>query len=211
MTTSAKEWLNELLIPSDDDYAGHRYRSWGFTIYRTGYGPSSDQQWQRLLKTIQSGAHEEAFDAIESEEEDPKDDPEFQKLWSLFRLDARSDPALAGLDMDQLRQLYNSGDGGQPMNADFNLHRIFLFADDEVLSGDDSVVKCVDADYRAEDYVPRNTRVGGQRYFGWMRMNARSVTNFWVELSLHYMSDIAPPTIGGSHLVIWGHNVPYCG
>jgi hypothetical protein len=81
MTTSTKQWLNELLIPSDDDYAGHRH--WGFTIYRTGYGPgpSSDQQWQRLLELIQTSAHEEAFDAIESEEEDPRDDPEFQRLW----------------------------------------------------------------------------------------------------------------------------------
>ena len=209
MTTSTKQWLNELLIPSDDDYAGHRH--WGFTIYRTGYGPgpSSDQQWQRLLELIQTSAHEEAFDAIESEEEDPKDDPEFQKLWSLFRLDARSDPALAGLDMDQLRQLYNSGEGGQPMNADFKSHRIFLFADDEVLSGVDSIVKCVDANYRAEDYLPRHTR--GQRYSGWMRMNARSIANFWIELGLHYMYDIAPPIIGGIQLVIWGHDLPYCG
>lgn len=38
-------------------------------------------KWQRLLETIQTSAHEEAFDAIESEEEDPRDDPEFQKLW----------------------------------------------------------------------------------------------------------------------------------
>ncbi|CAN9079492.1 unnamed protein product [Alternaria sp. RS040] len=176
MTTSAKQWLNELLIPSDDDYAGHRH--WGFTIYLTGYGPgpSSDQQWQRLLEMIQTSAHEEAFDAIESEEEDPKDDHEFQKLWSLFRLDAHLNPALAGLDIDQLRQLYNSGEGGQPMNADFKSHRIFLFADDEILSGVDSIVKCVDADYRAEDYLPRQTR--GQLYAGWMRMSARSITNF---------------------------------
>jgi hypothetical protein len=111
--------------------------------------------------------------------------------------------------MDQLRQLYNSGEGGQPMNADFKSHRIFLFADDEVLSGVDSTVKCVDANYRAEDYLPRHTR--GQRYSGWMRMNARSIANFWIELGLHYMYDIAPPIIGGIQLVIWGHDLPYCG
>ncbi|RYN78292.1 hypothetical protein AA0120_g10989 [Alternaria tenuissima] len=40
MTTFAKDWLNELLIPSDD-YAGHR--NWGFTIYRTGYASSDEQ------------------------------------------------------------------------------------------------------------------------------------------------------------------------
>jgi hypothetical protein len=200
MNTLAQQWLDELLIPSDYDFAG--YRHWGFTIYRTGYGPSSDQQWQRLLETIQTSAHDEARSVTES----TKEDPTFQELWSLFRLDARSDPALAGLDIDQLRQLYNSssGEGGQLMNADFNLHRIFLFADNEVLSDPAaSIVKCVDADYRAEDYIPRNLRVGGQRYFGWMRIEPRSVAYLWVELGQFNMSDIAPPTIGGSHLVTW--------
>lgn len=69
--------------------------------------------------------------------------------------------------MDQLRQLYNSGDRGQPMNMDYNLHRIFLFADDEVLSDPAaSIVKCVDADYCANDHIPQNKRMGGQQYFG---------------------------------------------
>ena len=198
MTTSAEEWLNELLIPSDDDFASHRH--WGFTIYRTGYGPSSDQQSQRLLETIQTGAHERALDATESTEEDS----EFQELWSLFRLDARSDPALASLDMDQLRQLYNSSEGDQPMNVDFRLHQIFLLADDEaLLDPAASIVKYVDIDYHAEDHVSRNTRVGGQRYFGWMRMRAGCIADFWVRLGLAEMSEIAPPTIRGSHLVLW--------
>ena len=106
--------------------------------------------------------------------------------------------------MDQLRQLYNSGEGSQPMNADYHLHRIFLFADDEVLSGPAaSIVKCVDADYRAEDHIPRNKRMGGQNYFGWMRMRAGSVAELWIHLNLFVMSKIASPTIGGGHLVIW--------
>ncbi|KAF7677363.1 hypothetical protein GT037_004222 [Alternaria burnsii] len=172
MNNLAQPWLSELSIPSEYSFVG--YRHWGFTIYRTGYGPSSDQQWQRLLETIQTSAHDEARSVTES----TKDDPAFQVLWSLFRLDARSDPALAGLDIDQLRQLYNrsSSEGSQPMNADFNWHRIFLFADDEVLSDPAaSIVKCVDAEYRVEDYISRNPRVGGQRYFGWMRIEPRSV------------------------------------
>ena len=111
--------------------------------------------------------------------------------------------------MDQLRQLYNSGEGGQPMNADFKSHRIFLFADDEVLSGVDSIVKCVDADYRAEVFLPRHTR--GQRYAGWMRMNARSIANFWIELGFQHICEIAPPIIEGIQLVVWGQNAAYCG
>lgn len=198
MTTTVETWVNDLHLLPDDEVV--RHRNWGFTIYRTGYGPLSDQQWQRLLQTIQTRAYEGALSATESTE----DNSGFLQLWSLFRLDARSDPALAGLDMDQLRQLYNSGEGGQPMNADYNLHRIFLFADDEVLSDPTaSIVKCVDADYRAEDYIPRNKRMGGQRYFGWMRMRAGSVAELWVCLDLFEMSTIAPLTIGGSHLVVW--------
>jgi hypothetical protein len=189
--------MDDLRLYVDDEFVGHR--NWGFTIYRTGFG--SDQQWQRLLQTIQTRAYEEAQSATETTE----DDPGFQQLWSLFRLDARSDPTLAGLDIDQLRQLYNSGEGGQPMNADYKLHRIFLFADDEVLLDTNTpIIKCVDADYRAEDHIPQNTRMGGQRYFGWMRMIAGSVVELWDQLAIFEMSTIAPPTIGGSHLVVWG-------
>ncbi|KAJ8108248.1 hypothetical protein OPT61_g8306 [Boeremia exigua] len=105
--------------------------------------------------------------------------------------------------MNQLRQLYNSGKGGQPMNTEYNLHRIFLFADDEVLSDPaGSVIKCVDADYHAEDHIPRNKRMGGQRYFGWMQMKAQSVADLWVRLGLDELSMIAPSTIGGSHLAL---------
>jgi hypothetical protein len=199
MSIDVERWVDDLHLVLDDEFVG--YRNWGFTIYRTGYGPSSEQQWQRLLQTIVTRAHEGVLNATDTIE----DDPGFQQLWSLFRLDARSYPALAGLDIDQLRQIYNSGEGGQPMNADYNLHRIFLFADNEVLSDPDaSIVKCVDADYRAEDYIPRNTRMGGQRYFGWMRMMAGSVADLWDQLGMFEMSTIAPPTIGGSHLVTWG-------
>ncbi|USP76864.1 uncharacterized protein yc1106_04138 [Curvularia clavata] len=202
MSSSTEEWINNLGIFSDEEFVGHR--NWGFTIYRTGYGPSSDQQWQQLLQTIQLGARKGALDVTETTEEDPG----FQQLWSLFRLDARSDSALAGLGIDQLRDLYNSGEGGQPMNTDYKLHRIFLLADDEALSDPTaSIIKCVDADYRAEDYIPRNTRMGGQRYFGWMPMRAGSVAELWSRLDDWDLCRIAPPTIGGSHLVIWdGHS-----
>ncbi|KAI4948995.1 hypothetical protein J4E91_005457 [Alternaria rosae] len=201
MTTTVEEWMGNLCVYEDDEFV--RHRNWGFTMYRTGYGPSSDQQWQRLLQTIQTNAHEGALDATGTEE----DDPGFQQLWSLFRLDARSDPALAGLDMNQLRELYNSGEGAQPMNTDYKLHRIFLFADDEVLSDPTaSIIKAVDADYRPEDYVSRNPRVGRQRYFGWMPMKAGSVAELWSRLNIWDMSRIAPPTIGGSHLVVWDRN-----
>jgi hypothetical protein len=134
-----------------------------------------------------------------------EDDPVFQKLWSLFRLDARSDPALSGLSVDQLRLLYNNhNEDPPPMNTDYKLHRIFLVADHETFGDvEPDTIKGVDADYRAEDYVPKHNRNGGQRYFGWMPMRAGSVANLWERLSYRELDRIAPPTIGGSHLVVW--------
>jgi hypothetical protein len=63
--------------------------------------------------------------------------------------------------MEQLRLRYRSGDGGVPVNAYLRSHRVFLSAGGEVLSNaDTSVVICVEVDYEAADYVPRNSRGG---------------------------------------------------
>jgi hypothetical protein len=104
------------------------------------------------------------------------DDPAVQQIWSLFRLDARSDPTLDGLSMKQLQLLYRTHDGGVPINADLRSHRVFLLADEDVLSAAATfLVKCVVADYEAADHVPRNTWQGGQWYFGWMRMRSAEI------------------------------------
>lgn len=197
--STAAEWLKELHYPSDIDGDEDLIRSWGFTIYRTFYGPSSDQEWQQLVETIQKQAYEKALSGTSSNE----DDPEFQHLWSLFRLDARSDPTLSGLGFEQLRQLYISGEGGTPMNANLRSHRLFLVVDEEVLSGvEGCIVKCVEADYLAEDHVSRNSRYP-QRYFGHFKAKADSVVGLWKELEIFPIETVAPQTIGGSHLVIW--------
>lgn len=193
-------WMKTLISPSED--CESLIRNWGFTIYRTGYGPSSDQQWQDLLQKIQTHAYKNALRMTGATE----DDASFQEIWSLFRMDARSDAALAGLDMDQLRQRYNNGDGGPPMNKDHRSHHVFLVADDEVLSSVDATtttIKCVDADYQAADLIPRNWRLGTQRYLGWMPMLASCVAELWVELGFFPLQKFAPATIGGSHLEVW--------
>ena len=197
---SVAKWMKTLIYSSED--CESLIRSWGFTIYRTGYGPSSDQQWQDLIKQIQTYAYKNALRMTGATE----DDAGFQEIWSLFRMDSRSDAALAGLDMDQLRQRYNNGDGGPPMNQDHRSHQVFLVADDEVLSSVDAtttIMKCVDADYQAADHVPQNWRLGTQRYFGWMPMLASCVAELWVELEIFPLQRIAPATIGGSHLEVW--------
>jgi hypothetical protein len=201
MSADLGEWLSQLHPIIDGEVYEDRHREWGFTIYRTVHGPSTDQQWQRLLQTIQTHAHESTLSITDATE----DDPVFQKLWSLFRLDARSDAALSGLNVDQLRLLYNNhNEGPPPMNKDYPLHRIFLVADNETFSDiEPFTIKGVDADYRAEDHVPRHNRDGGQRYFGWMPMRASHVADLWARLDIWDFERIAPRTIGGSHLVVW--------
>jgi hypothetical protein len=90
------------------------------------------------------------------------------------------------------------------MNSDYKLHQVFLLADDETLSGvDTSIIKCVDANYQATNHIPRNLRLGGQRYFGWMLMRAGSIVDLWNELDNSELECIAPQTIEGRHAVVW--------
>jgi hypothetical protein len=194
-------WLSSLHPIIDREVCEDCHHEWGFTIYRTGYGPSTNHQWQRLLQTIQTHAHKATLRITGVTD----DDPVFQQLWSLFRLDARSDTALSGHNVDQLQLLYNSSNGSSPpMNMDFPLHRIFLVADDVTFAdAEPSTIKAVDGDYRAENYIPRNNWNGGQRYFGWMPMRAHEVAEMWKHLDYDCLDRIAPPTIKGSHLVIW--------
>jgi len=136
------------------------------------------------------------------------DGQESEHLLSLFRLDLRSDPdILKDADMDRVRQLYREAVGGAPMHAEEQTcFRLFLLADEEVLAGvagSEFQIKCVQVDYEAADYVPKNTRMGGQRYFGWMKMTTRSLLELWHLLQVQELQTIAPPTIGGMHSTVW--------
>ena len=204
------QWLTSLRRHADgesytiEQAASLPHRNWGFTIYRTHYGPASQQAWETLLQSISLGAQETAESMTDS---DP-DEPEFRKLISLFRLDARSEQdTLSGLDMFQLRDVYNkNGAGGAPMNADHHGHyQLFLLADEEVLTDPGlEMVKCVEVGYVADRYVPRNAGRGEtQRYFGWMKMGVETVPALWDELGSRNLDAIAPPTIGGMHLEMW--------
>jgi hypothetical protein len=186
--------------PADTVAIVDDFHNWGYTIYRTAYGPSTDQRWQQLLEKLQTQAYAATLKVCET----TADDPAVQQVWTLFRLDARSDPALEGLSMEQLRLRYRNGDGGVPIQPALPQQRVFLLADEEVLSdADASLVKCVEADYEAADHVPRHTRMGGQSYFGWMPLKTGEIVALWKELEYLTLEEIAPPTIGGSHLVIW--------
>lgn len=199
-------------FPPDADLSPF-YTNWGFSVYRTAYGPSSDRQWQTLVDKIRAQAVAEVKlhsgpDQEHSGDRDDGGDQSALQLLSLFRLDLHSDPAtLKDADMDRVRQIYRDAVEGVPMHADRqSCFRLFLLVDDEVLAGaanGESWIKCVQVDYDAADYVPRNTRVGGQRYFGWMKMTTRSLLDLWSSLQSWDLQRIAPPTIGGMHLEVW--------
>ena len=62
---------------------------WGFTIYRTFYGPGFDEQWFKLLQTITAGTKHRL-----SEMEGGEDTVVTTKILELLHLDARSDRTL---------------------------------------------------------------------------------------------------------------------
>jgi hypothetical protein len=158
---------------------------WGYTIYRTYYGPGSDEQWSKLLKDITDGVAE----ALTELEEAVKEPDTLTKIRDQFRLDARSDPAtLDGSTLEDVRQVYLEGSGGQPMRGiqpcNFGIV-IFLLADAEVLQDPDlRLLKVADARYDPVAAVPRNTRSGPQRNFGWLTIPTTAVLDFynWMDI-----------------------------
>lgn len=175
----------------------------GYTIYRTCYLAESDEPWEVLQRELSQTFHNAICKADDSPEV-------VSKLLSLVKLDFRSDPNLLNdLDIDQVREIYTSGndDSPPPLNKDKAWRRVFLLADEEVLLGEhdqlikyDAHIKCVQADYEAPD--PTVKRREPIRYFGWMKMRTGSLWELCEELTMRDLSEIAPGTIGGAHLVI---------
>jgi len=168
---------------------------WGFTIYRTYYGPGANEQWDKLLQNITTGV-KHRLKATGGSNEDPA---MITKAEELFKLDARSDPAvLDGLILEEVRQLYHDGTGGQPLNKDNGPWRVFILVDADVLASPDlGMIKCVAADYDAAAAVPKNTTFGPQRYFGWLTMSSERVLDLWFELEMYFFEEIGNSTAGG--------------
>jgi hypothetical protein len=167
--------INVDLDPADDD---KHYKTWGFTLYRTFYSLESEQQWNLLIEKISTTLLAE-ISRYKRYGEDPD---KISKLWSLFKLDARSDPATLSVTKDEICQFYRDAVGGSPMGMMTTLnpdHQIFLLADEEVLQDPDlSLLKVVQADYDPDEYRDDDP----QRYYGWMTMDPGSLIYLWAEL-----------------------------
>ncbi|APA10646.1 predicted protein [Sclerotinia sclerotiorum 1980 UF-70] len=188
--------LQDLVRVSDNQEV--RHETWGFTIYRTAYtGSQDDQRWDILIDAITSSVYNVIMTSPEGTS--GSNNEEAQLLWSLFDLDLKVNSTLKDLDMDDLRKTHQEG-GSQ------NGRGCFLLVDQEVLTDVDGKgdywIKCVQADYKASDYVPRNSRVT-QRYFGWLKVKIKKTFELWEKLVMFgELERIAPPTIGGVQ-VIW--------
>uniref|UniRef100_A0A0C4DI59 Uncharacterized protein n=1 Tax=Fusarium oxysporum (strain Fo5176) TaxID=660025 RepID=A0A0C4DI59_FUSOF len=95
------------------------YRNWGFTVYRTYYGPDSDKHWETLIDAMTRqthlalGYHETEMIYQEDQRQkwglyadksDYVDD--INRLKKLFRLTVREDSSvLDGLDIPRIRDL----------------------------------------------------------------------------------------------------------
>ncbi|KAJ3956539.1 hypothetical protein N0V92_006911 [Colletotrichum tropicale] len=184
-----------------DDVSGY-YRSWGFTIYRTAYGPAAtDAQWCTLLDKIRAQAVSEIDGYVEAGEEDVA-----AQLKSFFT-------------MDEVREIYkqaavasrgsvddddNNKNQSLPVTHDEPNQRAFLLADAEVLEGVNRDpyfwVKCVEADFaeRCLSEADRDTGARGRgraaagTWSGWMKMTTRSVVDLCAEMQVRDLASIGP-------------------
>ncbi|RFN43173.1 hypothetical protein FIE12Z_12575 [Fusarium flagelliforme] len=161
------------------------YKYWGFTIYRTYYGPSSDEHWETLLGAIKQQTRL-AFGYYETEWFRKKDrawqtrryvsitdyDRDLRIIKDLFRLFPREDPSLLSrLSIEGIREICiqeNPEEEEKVTGAEFNF---VLVADEAILNGiahGKFAVKAVGYDWDKLD--------GG---WGWERVSTGSLLEFW--------------------------------
>ncbi|KAM0397797.1 hypothetical protein ACHAO7_008146 [Fusarium culmorum] len=171
LKSSEITWERYCELRDGDPYLGR----WGFTIYRSYYGPGSDENWKILLEK----AKEETFKELEEYDHDGI----VAKIKPIFQLDARSDPDLLnGLSLGDLCKVYNDKVGGDPMPRYES--PVFLVADEHVLHqiGEGNwIVKSVDADYPPQEEIPLRTSTE-ENWWGWGRMELRQIPWLWKTL-----------------------------
>ncbi|KAM0424889.1 hypothetical protein ACHAPT_009945 [Fusarium lateritium] len=140
-------------LPGRCDYPIEEWQNpanWGFTIYRTYYGPSSDDNWNKLLATIKREVEEELMTC--------GNDEATEKLKPLFRLDARSDLSLLSAFIFLFADEYVLNKVGEGV----------------------FIVKAVDGEEEPREEIPlREDDDDEVTYWGWMRMETRQVLELW--------------------------------
>ncbi|KAL6401423.1 hypothetical protein AUP68_15293 [Ilyonectria robusta] len=137
------------------------YENWGFTIYRTYYGPHSDQYWNMLLGALKQQTLL-SLGYYEDNEDERGDLGDLEIVKKQFHLDPREDASLLdGLDVHGIRELCTNED---PCDRTMAAHRYrhVLLADESVLNdiaNGVSIVKAVAFEWEE-----------GDENWGWMRI-----------------------------------------
>ncbi|KAF2438307.1 hypothetical protein P171DRAFT_371553 [Karstenula rhodostoma CBS 690.94] len=119
----------DVIVPSGANLTPY-YCDWGFTVYRTAYGPSSDEHWHALLEDIRA----DVLEQLTGPDGTCQAEPVAQHILSLFHLDVRSDPAVLNyLKMDALRKVCKDEVAGRPMIANQRERNYFLLVDKGVV------------------------------------------------------------------------------
>ncbi|KPM44179.1 hypothetical protein AK830_g2386 [Neonectria ditissima] len=148
------------------------YEKWGFTIYRTYYGPESDQSWNMLLGALK----QQTLLALGYYEDQDDDKEDLEIVKNMFHLDPREDASLLeGLDVRGLREVcWKEDRSNRTMAA--RLYRHVLLADESVLTdiaNGEFVVKAVAFDWEE-----------GDENWGWMRIPTGYLLELWHTLML---------------------------
>ncbi|RKK12151.1 hypothetical protein BFJ66_g15686 [Fusarium oxysporum f. sp. cepae] len=183
-----KEKLDRTL-PENSKYYGH----WGYTIYRTHYGPESDKQWDTLL----DASKRQTMLAVGYYQDMPFEDElmhqragflpktwyyESQKEYSddierikdLFHLDIREDPSLDGLGVHEIRELCLRD---RPETQEAMAGRRFKF----VLLADRAVFKAMERGEFVVKAVSYDWEDGWNNW-GWMRIPTGYLLALWHSL-----------------------------
>lgn len=195
-------------------------QTWGFAIYRTAYGATTDVPWQSLLEAIRTNVRTEVLGLRAPRGGNPPhfSDEETQRceeFLSLLKLDVKEDQSiLESVSMDRVREMIKETDprptDDEPMAGTLTtLQGVFLYVDDEVLEAAQTPtgsrppwVKVVELDYKPEQHKG-NRRVGPQSYFGWMKLSTGSFFQLWQDLEGQDLWKLAPRNSDERLLTIW--------
>ncbi|CEI63245.1 hypothetical protein FVEN_g216 [Fusarium venenatum] len=185
------------MLPENFKY----FRTWGFRIYRTYYGPESDESWNTLLQVLPQqirlalGYHE--IDEVRGKDrrwarDTHRDEVVYlerlEVMKKLFRLIPREDPdLLAGLDIAGVGKVCL--EEGEHVESEKNIvgsrFNFALVADERILkdiANNNFVVKAVGYDW---DPVQHSYS------WGWIRLRTGDLLQFWENLFISYELDIS--------------------
>ncbi|KAF5570187.1 hypothetical protein FPHYL_1463 [Fusarium phyllophilum] len=164
-------------IESKDPDILQYYQQWGFDIYRTYYGPGSDEAWNALLYALKHQTRL-AFGHYDGQEDVNQRHVDIVK--ELFYLNARADKSpLEGLDIQGIRRLCQNENTDKDRVMAGSTHQYVLLADESVLkdvSEREFVVKAVSLDWRR-----------GHPSWGWMRIPTGYLLDLWQLLMKNWM------------------------